>query len=360
MKTLKHVWTPQGLQNTIPNGYAQKGESLWDPSTNDIQYINEGKEGVDDQPVRVSDETFIPSNNLGFDKLLEPYTKHVSKIQDKRKSAEKNAKYSSLAKATMNLQNKQIDKYIQDNIQPVADLQKAIHQQETLDSYSCGKNSKYADGQDQNLLGIPQMVRLFPSIAGLGAGLGQLGHWAGNSIKYHDTYAENPYQQTALNGLNQLRYNPYPAIRGAYDAERRNTYNIQNAGGLTGAQRYYGMIGNAIANQRNIADIYANSEVQNNALRTQYYNSLLGAGENMAQRRQNAAQHDWADYVAAHGRKTKGMETGIANIMNAINGGFQNEFNYRMGNNTLGIYLQQLDIDRKKALADYNNSLKKK
>lgn len=355
MKTLQKVWTPQGIQAGVPNGYAQKGESLWNPSTNDIQYIDEGKEGVDDQPVNVDDETFIPSNRLGFDKLLEPHMKHISKIQDKMKNREKNYKYSSLSKATRQLQDKQIDEYVKQNIEPVANLQKALHEQEVV-SYNCGKLPKFDNGQ--NLLGIDPFVRLAPTVAGLTAGLGQFGHWAGNKIRYNNTYAENPYQQIGLNGLNQLRQNPYPAIRAAYDAESRNAYNMQNAGGLTGAQRYYGMIGNAIANQRGIADIYANTEAQNNALRSQYYNSLLKEGNEIATRRQNAAQHDWSDYVAAHGRKTKGIETGIANLINSINGGFQNEFKYRMGNKTLGMYLQQLDIDRIKALADYEKNLR--
>ena len=355
MKTLKEVWTPEGLTKGIPNGMAQFGEFLKDNTTypENIKMIEKGKPGVDDQPISVHEGVSIPDANAGIAEALYIPAKHISDIQEKfRKSSTKFANLSSLYKNTKKVWDKQVQKCISENIDPLMDFQKNV-----LHADKNNTGTYYAaEGKDQNLLGIPQMARLFPSIAGLGAGLGQLGHWAGNSIKYHDTYAENPYQQTALNGLNQLRYNPYPAIRGAYDAERRNTYNIQNAGGLTGAQRYYGMIGNAIANQRGIADIYANSEAQNNALRTQYYNSLLGAGENMAQRRQNAAQHDWADYVAAHGRKTKGIEAGIANIMNAINGGFQNEFKYRMGNKTLGMYLQELNTDRLKALAEYNKS----
>lgn len=83
MKT--KVWTPQGVKIGIPNGLAQKGESLWDPSTNDIQYIDEGTEGVDNQPVTVKQETFIPSNELGFDKILEPHMKHISDIRSKQR-----------------------------------------------------------------------------------------------------------------------------------------------------------------------------------------------------------------------------------------------------------------------------------
>lgn len=352
------TYTSEGIKNIMPNGFGMKNEFLMDPPKEDgkapnIYSITTGEEGKDTEGVSVGPQTFIPDSNLGIADLLKEPAKHISDIQEKRRGMEKKYKYSSLAKSTEKLQNKQINKYVEENIMPGVRLQRMVHQLQQQ-----GEDNKFAEGKDQNLLGIDPFVRLAPTVAGLTAGLGQLGYWAGNKIRYNNTYAENPYQQVALNGLNQLRQNPYPAIRAAYDAESRNTYNMQNAGGLTGAQRYYGMIGNAIANQRGIADIYANTEAQNNALRSQYYNSLLKEGNEIATRRQNAAQHDWSDYVAAHGRKTKGIETGIANLINSINGGFQNEFKYRMGNKTLGIYLQQLDIDRIKALADYEKNLR--
>lgn len=352
------TYTSEGIKDIMPNGFGMKNEFLMDPPKEDgkapnIGFIKTGKEGEDTQKVNVGPQTFIPDSNLGIADLLKEPAKHISDIQEKRRGIEKKYKYSSLAKSTEKLQNKQINKYVEENIMPGVRLQRMVHQLQQSD-----EDNRFAEGKDQNLLGINPFVRLAPTVAGLAAGLGQFGHWAGNKIRYNNTYAENPYQQTALNGLNQLRQNPYPAIRAAYDAESRNAYNMQNAGGLTGAQRYYGMIGNAIANQRGIADIYANTEAQNNALRSQYYNSLLKEGNEIATRRQNAAQHDWSDYVAAHGRKTKGIETGIANLINSINGGFQNEFKYRMGNKTLGMYLQQLDIDRIKALADYEKNLR--
>lgn len=334
------VWTPQGIQMGEPNGLAQKGEGLWDPSTNDVQYISKGKEGVDDQPVQVKDETFIPSNQLGFDKILEPHMKHISAIQDKQKKLEKNANMSSLSKQTAQIQQKEVDKYIDSTIRPVADVQAAIH------GYNCGKDRRYAEGK------MSAFSRMFPTIAGLTAGLGQLAHWGTNPIQYHSTYATNPYGTRALNELNQLRYNPYPDIQASQEAERRAAYANSQAGGMTGSQRYMGRIGLGIGAMRNAANVFSNAQQQNNNYRTQYANALLQEGNSIATRRQNANQHDWSDYVAAHGAKTRGIEQATANILGAINGGFQNEFKYRTWQDSLDIYRQQQQLDRERLEAD--------
>lgn len=343
MKTKMKVWTPQGIQMGEPNGLAQKGEGLWDPSTNDVQYISKGKEGVDDQPVQVKDETFIPSNQLGFDKILEPHMKHISAIQDKQKNLEKNANMSSLSKQTAQIQQKEVDKYIDSTIRPVADAQAAIH------GYNCGKDRRYAEGK------MSAFSRMFPTIAGLTAGLGQLAHWGTNPIQYHSTYATNPYGTRALNELNQLRYNPYPDIQASQEAERRAAYANSQAGGMTGSQKYMGRIGLGIGAMRNAANVFSNAQQQNNNYRTQYANALLQEGNSIASRRQNANQHDWSDYVQAHGAKTRGIEQAAANILGAINGGFQNEFKYRTWQDSLDIYRQQQKLDRERLEADLNN-----
>jgi hypothetical protein len=78
---------------------------------------------------------------------------------------------------------------------------------------------------------------------------------------------------------------------------------------------------------------------------------MLQEGNTQAQRRQQAAQHDWADYVAAHGRKTKGMETAVANLLNSINQGYANEFKYNTWRETADMYNQQLSNEQKATLA---------
>lgn len=341
MKT--KVWTPQGVKIGIPNGLAQKGESLWDPSTNDIQYIDEGTEGVDNQPVTVKQETFIPSNELGFDKILEPHMKHISDIRSKQRKFQDKSNMDSLAKATANIQNKEVDKYVDQNIRPVAELQQNIHESA---QYNCGKTPHFAGGK------MSAFNRLFPTMASATMGLAQLAHWGTNPIQYHSTYAANPYGTRALDELNQLRYNPYKDIQASSDAERRAAYANSQAGGMTGGQRYMGRIGLGIGAMRNAANVYSNAQQQNNNYRAQYANALLQEGNNIATRRQNANQHDWSDYVAAHGAKTRGIEQAGANIVGAINGAFQNEFKYRTWQDTLDIYRQQQQLDKDKLEAD--------
>ena len=328
MKTGK-VWTPDGIKTGIPNGVAQKGESLWNPSTNSVQYIDQGKEGVDNQPVNVQDETFIPSNKYGFDKIIEPHAKHISKIQDKqRKFADgKMPKMSSLYKQTQELQDREVSKYIDANIKPVAELQSRLHQQERR-VYDSGK--------------IPTFARILPTITGVGAGLAQLAHWGMNPIRKIDTYQPNPYGNRALNILGSMRNNPYPAVKGALDAENRAAYSINQSGGLSGSQRYLGRIAQSIGNMQNIANIYQDSDKQNKAYQTAYANALLQEGNSIAARRQNAAQHDWADFVASHGAKTRGIEQAAANIVGQIGSGFQNEFKYRAYQDTLDLYRQDV------------------
>ena len=343
------VWTAHGLKDVEPNGVAQKGESRWNPSTNSVQYIDKGKEGVDDQLVNVQDETFIPSNQLGLDRLMEPYAKHISKIQDKmRKVSNEKSNMDSLSKQTQRIQQKNIDRYIDQTIRPIADLQESIHAKQNETKFEGGKNVLGAFG------------RMFPSLAGVGASLGQLAHWGTNKIQYHNTYAENPYGVRGLNELNKLRYNPYPEIQASHEAERRAAYANEQAGGLTGGQKYLGRIALGIGGMRNAADVYSRAQQQNNAYRTQYANALLQEGNSVAQRRQQASQHDWADYVAAHGAKTKGIEQATANLVGQIAGAYQNEFKYKTWQDTLKLYQDNQKLDRDRLNADIEESKAKR
>jgi hypothetical protein len=67
-----------------------------------------------------------------------------------------------------------------------------------------------------------------------------------------------------------------------------------------------------------------------------------------------ANQFGYNAYTAAHGRKVKGVETGIANILNSMNNAFANEFKYRMGNKTLGMYQQSLDNEKAAIASKYS------
>lgn len=59
--------------------------------------------------------------------------------------------------------------------------------------------------------------------------------------------------------------------------------------------------------------------------------------------RMNANQFDRQDFVAAHGAKTKGIETAMANLQQQIGNWYKNDFKYDTWQDTLNLYRQQLD-----------------
>jgi hypothetical protein len=91
---------------------------------------------------------------------------------------------------------------------------------------------------------------------------------------------------------------------------------MNRAGGLTGSQRYLASVANNLGLQRNYADALYRSNAQTNTNKAQYANIAANLGAQDAQRRMQADQFDYNAYTAAHGRKVKGFETGIANILN--------------------------------------------
>jgi hypothetical protein len=165
-------------------------------------------------------------------------------------------------------------------------------------------------------------------------------HYKTQPVSYHSTYAGNPYGAAGLKELASLRQNPYAAIKASQDAERRAAFANAEGGGTTGSQKYLGRVALGIAGMQNAANVISASQQQNNAYRQQYANALLQEGNAQATRRQNAAQHDWSDYVAAHGRKTAGIEKATANMLNAINQGYANEFKYNTWRDSVEMYQQ--------------------
>lgn len=382
----KKVWTPQGEMSIKQlydsgksiNGLGQKDEALIDTNTADATLITDGKRGVDDQLVNADDQVFIPAHKWGIADAIRPHLEHMDALTKNSQKILANASKSSLAKNTFNVQKQEMKKYLDKYITPAQNLQSALRASEEETDQDIviadkGKLPKFDRGMDfwygrnytptkkdksttdQPASTMSPFARLFPTVAGVGAGLAQLAHWTANPIRYHSTYAQNPYGTRALTELNQLRYNPYPEIQASQDAERRAAYANSQAGGMTGGQRYLGRIGLGIGGMRNAANVFANAQQQNNNYRTQYANALLQEGNSIASRRQNANQHDWSDYVAAHGAKTRGIEQATANILGQINSGFQNEFKYRTWQDTLDMYRDQQKLDRDRLQADIAN-----
>ena len=341
---MKKTWTIDGQKDIMPNGLAQKGEQLWEINDDSVkaQFIDTGKEGIDDQPIKTSQNTYIPSNKLGFDKILEPYAKRVQDINKAQQAADKNKQFSSLYKQTSKLQNEQLKRLYEDKVEPIVQLQSTLQQNSGL--------KKYDDGTVP-VTEIPFLQRILPTLVGTGAGLTKLLHWTSEPVKYHDTYKASPYSNLALNELSKLRANPYNGIQAARDMERVGSYALTNSG-LTGGQKFLGRIAQNIGLQKNIADIYNEADKQNNVYKQEYAKALLTEGNQIASMRQNAAQHDYANYVAAHGRKTHGIESAIADLVNQVNSAYANEFKYRTWQDTANLYRQQLTDEQKARLEE--------
>ena len=378
MKT-NRVWTPNGIQVGKTNSLVGKGESIIDYTNGTSTLVTGGKKGVDNQPSSVSpnDSNVIAGNDIdyigyyhgktskpmSFADQVAPFSARLEALNSLSKEP-KNAKLSSLSKQTQNVLGREIDKAKQPllaQMKEITDRQELQHDLEQDPQYgpvlaNKGKDGlpKFKKGSD-SVTNIPWTTRMMPTALGTLAGLAQLNRWGRTPIQYHDTYQESPYSTRGLNELASLRYNAYPAVRAMQDAERRGAYANEQAGGMTSGQRYMGRIALGMGAMQNAANVYSAAQQQNNAYRQQYANALLNEGNQIAQRRQNAAQHDWADYVAAHGRKTKGIETSVANILNQINSGYANEFKYRTWRDTARMYQQELDDNKMDILSRIGN-----
>ena len=334
LKTL--VNTPQGQQPGRINSFVT-GMEVLDDGYNLSQAEGNPKDG-DVQPSSIA-----PGDKNMVHSLYNPLigiAEHAAKIDtDFRNKQKQYGALSSLSKQTERVQKQEINKLMS----PVRAYTNANSPQEP----------QYADGKSQNLLGISPMARMIPTIAGLGAGINQLAWWKRQDIDTPDTYAPNPYAGRALSTLAGLKDNPYNQLRQMQDVERRGIYETNRAGGLTGSQKYTANVASNIGLQKNYADVLRTSNENRNKYLAQYAMAALQAGAQDAQNRQNANQFGYTAYRDAHGKKVKGIETGIANILQQLQGGYQNEFKYRMGNKTLEMYLQELDNEKRKIAALY-------
>ena len=291
-----------------------------------------------DPSVQPGDENRIFSNKFPFIN----YVRHLSNSSDKqRKLSQRYNGLSSLQKATSKVQQN----VVSSAIKPLEQMQ---------DNMADTANTGYARGKESNVLGIPGWVRAIPTVSSLAAGINQLRWWKGQDIQAPDIYAKNPNASVALNTLASLRDNPYQQFRAMQDVERRNAFGVNNVGGLSGSQRYMARVASGIGMQNNYANALRQSQLQNNQYKSQYATTAAQLGAQDAANRMAANQFGRNDYVGSHGKKVKGYETGIYNMINAGNSGYTNEFKYRMGNKTLDMYQQNLDEEQKRIADLYN------
>lgn len=370
------VWGPQGRQLGPANSLVGKGETIANFDTHDSSLVTTGTVGKDTEYSNVTqdDNNVIFGNdpnlirfNRGkstptYAQMAAPITAIRQVLSDKinqidkmkqTRGAEidKKSKYSFLSRQTKELSDKQFDRLktplveqdrqLEEEHKRLADEQRTQH----LLLANCGKD-RFAGGAD-----MPFWARMIPASAGITASALQLLRWAKEPVNRIDTYAGSPYSSQGLRTLAGLRINPYSSIQAAKDAERRGAYGLSQQG-VTGGRRDTARVAMNIGNQQTAANILSAVQQQNNSYAAQYAQALLNKDDQIAQRKQNASQFDRQDYVASHGKKTKGVETSTANMLNQINSAYTNEFKYNTWRDTADIFRQQLNNDEQKTIAE--------
>lgn len=362
-KLIGNVWSADGYGLGPVNSKVGKGESIIDYQNGDATLVTKGTVGKDTEysSVQDGDQNVIAGNDIdwsngqSFAQQVLPLTMRIQKLDEiakKRENFERNGHLSSLSKNTARVEQQEADKVRNNTLaemKEITDRQKYQHDVETAaqqsDFMEYGQAARGKDNKDKKR-DYSWMSAQFPALSNLATGIGRLLYWNGQKPVYNNTYIPNTYMSRGLQGLASLRYNPYPAVQAAQQAEREAAYANANSGGLSGAQKYLGRIALGLGNMQNMANVYAQAEQQNNALRGQYYNAALQYGDADATRRQTALQHDLQRYDQAHGAKIKGVEQWLANSQNAINQWYANEFKRKTYQDTLDIYKDQTEFDR--------------
>ena len=360
------VWTPNGYQSGPVNSLVGKGESIIDYTNGTGTLVTKGKVGVDNQPssVRRDDNNVIAgndvdwSNGMKFSDQVAPLTAKLQMYNNIEKRAGKKSELSSLSKQTMELQKNQLDRAkapILQAMKNITDRQEKQHQIEDYAAqikHNCGKdrfnNGKSfwksyttgGKGKISNLMldtgyALPALLETQ-----------MLNHWRRENPVMPNIYAANRYAPIALQTMAGNRVSVNPILEKLYAQDRQAAYQLANSGGYTGGQRQANRVALALGNQRNVADALMNVQEKNAAYRNAYAEMAARLGDSDAQRLQQSNQYGWEAYNRAHGAKTKGIETHLANL--GLIG--QKWLSQRIKNKQYGDILDiyQQDVDNKK------------
>lgn len=368
------VWTPNGYQSGPVNSLVGKGESIIDYTNGTGTLVTKGKVGVDNQPssVSINDNNVIAgndvdwSNGMKFSDQVAPLTAKLQMYNNIEKRAGKKSELSSLSKQTMELQKNQLDRAkapILQAMKNITDRQERQHQIEDYAAqikHNCGK-----DGFDNGKSLLDKTKQTISSWSKSGKGkvsnsmldLGyafpalletqMLNHWRRENPVMPNIYAANRYAPIALQAMAGNRVSVNPILEKLYAQDRQAAYQLANSGGYTGGQRQANRVALALGNQRNVADALMNVQEKNAAYRNAYAEMAARLGDSDAQRLQQSNQYGWEAYNRAHGAKTKGIETHLANL--GLIG--QKWLSQRIKNKQYGDILDmyQQDIDNKNA-----------
>lgn len=335
------VWTPNGYQSGPVNSLVGKGESIIDYTNGTGTLVTKGKVGVDNQPssVSVNDNNVIAgndvdwSNGMKFSDQVAPLTAKLQMYNNIEKRAGKKSELSSLSKQTMELQKNQLDRAkapILQAMKNITDRQERQHQIEDYAAqvkHNCGKDrfdngkslwdktkqtisswSKSGKGKVSN--SMLDLGYAFPALLETQ----MLNHWRRENPVMPNIYAANRYTPIALQTMAGNRVSANPILEKLYAQDRQAAYQLANSGGYTGGQRQANRVALALGNQRNVADALMNVQEKNAAYRNAYAEMAARLGDSDAQRLQQSNQYGWEAYNRAHGAKTKGIETHLANL----------------------------------------------
>lgn len=367
------VWTPNGYQEGPTNSLVGKGESIIDYTNGTGTLVTKGKVGVDNQPssVSVNDNNVIAgndvdwSNGMKFSDQIAPLTAKLQMYNSIEKRAGKKSELSSLSKQTMELQKNQLDRAkapILQAMKNITDRQEKQHQIEDYTAqikHNCGKD-RFFNGKslwDKTKQTISSWTKsgkgkVSNSMLDLGYAFPalletqMLNHWRRENPVMPNIYAANKYAPIALQTMAGNRVSVNPILEKLYAQDRQAAYQLANSGGYTGGQRQANRVALALGNQRNVADALMNVQEKNAAYRNAYAEMAARLGDSDAQRLQQSNQYGWEAYNRAHGAKTKGIETHLANL--GLIG--QKWLSQRIKNKQYGdiLDLYQQDIDNKK------------
>lgn len=367
------VWTPNGYQSGPVNSLVGKGESIIDYTNGTGTLVTKGKVGVDNQPssVSINDNNVIAgndvdwSNGMKFSDQVAPLTAKLQMYNNIEKRAGKKSELSSLSKQTMELQKNQLDRAkapILQAMKNITDRQERQHQIEDYAAqikHNCGKDrfdngkslldktkqtisswSKSGKGKVSN--SMLDLGYAFPALLETQ----MLNHWRRENPVMPNIYAANRYAPIALQAMAGNRVSVNPILEKLYAQDRQAAYQLANSGGYTGGQRQANRVALALGNQRNVADALMNVQEKNAAYRNAYAEMAARLGDSDAQRLQQSNQYGWEAYNRAHGAKTKGIETHLANL--GLIG--QKWLSQRIKNKQYGDILDiyQQDVDNKK------------
>ena len=376
MLKVNKVWTPNGYQAGPINSLVGKGESIIDYTNGTGTLVTKGKVGVDNQPssVRIDDNNVIAgndidwSNGMKFSDQVAPLTAKLQMYNNIEKRAGKKSELSSLSKQTMELQKNQLDRAkapILQAMKNITDRQERQHQIEDYAAqikHNCGKDrfdkgksfwksyTTGGKGKVSNLMldtgyALPALLETQ-----------MLNHWRREDPVMPNIYAVNRYAPIALQTMAGNIVSANPILEKLYAQDRQAAYQLANSGGYTGGQRQANRVALALGNQRNVADALMNVQEKNAAYRNAYAEMAARLGDSDAQRLQQSNQYGLEAYNRAHGAKTKGIETHLANLGLLGQKWLSQRIKNKQYGDILDIYQQDVDNKKDAIKALYNNS----